>query len=81
MTKVWKIEITAYNGSVTAFSEVSLYGSKELAEKTLQSIRAYNSMHKDKYLSVTYRGPEEINVYAKESDIPFFNKQSIHEQD
>ena len=78
MAKVWKIEITAFNGTVTAWNEVSLYSTKELAEKTLQCVRAENMKNKDYPFRIVYKGPTEIDVYTKESDVPFFNKQDYH---
>lgn len=78
MAKVWKLEIKAFNGTVTVWDEVSLYSTKELAEKTLQCVMAENMNNKDCSFHIVYKGPTEIDIYTKESEIPFFNKQDYH---
>lgn len=67
------VEIKIFNGTVMLSNNVSVFSTKELAEKTKQKLQEINSNSDDTVgVSVTIR---EADYYESESEVPILNNK------
>ena len=72
MKKVYSFTQSVMNGTVTVETSVSLFTTRELAEQTLDDIRADNAKRDLGGLRVRYGKIQETNVYETKDEIPFY---------
>ena len=71
MKKIFTLETSAYNGTVTMMTMVSSFLTKELAEKAKQAVDEANKDNQFEVISTI----EESVLYEDESEVPILNNK------
>lgn len=72
MTKVFSFTQSMMNGTVTMETHVALFATRELAEQTLDDIKADNAKRDLGVYRFRYSKVQELNVYETKDEIPFY---------
>ena len=76
MEKIFIYEQSLMNGTVTMFTNVSAFASRELAEETREAVRESNRGHRLDGMSPWFGDIKELNVYESKDEIPFFQNNN-----